>query len=46
MLPLAYGDGNSFSTIAYLGGYDVDSSGGVSGYCMMYSAFGYAYYYP
>lgn len=45
MLPLGYGDGNSFSTIAYLGGYNVDSSGGVDGYYMMYNSLGYAYYY-
>ncbi len=45
MLPLGYGDGNSFSTIAYLGGYNVDSSGGVDGFYMMYNSLGYAYYY-
>lgn len=45
MLPLAYGDGDSFSTIAYLGGYEVNSTGGIDGYYMMNSSLGYSFYY-
>ncbi len=44
MLPIAYNDSSSFSTIAYLGGYEVSSTGGVSPFYEINSYSGYAFY--
>ncbi|MBE6527084.1 MAG: hypothetical protein E7Z63_04875 [Thermoplasmata archaeon] len=43
MLPIAYNDNSSMSTIAYLGGYDVTSTG-VSPFYTVNNYTGYAYY--
>ena len=44
MLPLYYGDGDIFSTIAYFAGYSIDSYGAASQYYSINYYYGYASY--